>query len=719
MKRRTFLQSSGLALGAAPGLAPAGRPPVDFRYAPQTWQSTFCFPDDPHKSLVGEQGDLRYGHTRGKPAEHFPVSVSFTLNGLDPDRVAWQRLEAPGVPIIRTRIDRSDAFLELTTFATRRAGEGRVDNVILEVRPKSKRSVLASPVVVLRTRRTIALNGTVVRFESDAAPVFLAADCPLSSVDTGDGYRLAVPARPAASDQPLRCFFRFPLDGQVLAQIQAGLAEPDALLAEARSFWQGWSPFQGQVNWRLAGIYHEFLVACARNILQARELRDGKLTFQVGPTVYRGLWVVDGHFILEAARYLGFDAEVQQGLETTWGFQQPDGQVFASAGKEHWKDTGIVMFSMVRQAELAGDWTYFRKMQPQVLKATEFLASLRGKAKAEGSALGRYGMLAKGFGDGGIGGGLREEFTNTIWVLAGLRATADAAERLQLGGYDPVKRLYQELRQAFFAAAPQHMRRHAGGFDYLPMLLKEDPFWDHADELRRPRPQTGQWALAHAIYPGLVFDRNDPVVNGYLKLMQASTQEDVPIETGWLPHDGLWNYDAAFAAHAFLWAGVQDWSRSIFTGFLNHATPLYCWREEQPLRGALIGKPVGDMPHNWASAECILFLRHMLALEDGRTLRLLAGLGGPELEPGEPYRLDETPTRFGRVNLLAEPLDGRRGWRLKFTRGAGPAPAAVHVPEGLGPWMFSSASGAGFTRQPGIVRIDPQSGAWEAIWRKV
>ena len=44
--------------------------------------------------------------------------------------------------------------------------------------------------------------------------------------------------------------------------------------------------------------------ACARNIQQAREIKDGRKTFQVGPTVYRGLWVVDGNFLLEAARYL-------------------------------------------------------------------------------------------------------------------------------------------------------------------------------------------------------------------------------------------------------------------------------------------------------------------------------------------------------------------------------------------------------------------------------
>jgi hypothetical protein len=62
--------------------------------------------------------------------------------------------------------------------------------------------------------------------------------------------------------------------------------------------------------------------------------------------------------------------------------------------------------------------------------------------------------------------------------------------------------------------------------------------------------------------------------------MQACTQEDVPAETGWLPHGGLWGYNAAFVAHVYLWAGLADWARQTFTGFLNHASPLYCWREE-------------------------------------------------------------------------------------------------------------------------------------------
>ena len=81
----------------------------------------------------------------------------------------------------------------------------------------------------------------------------------------------------------------------------------------------------------------------------------------------------------------------------------------------------------------------------------------------------------------------------------------------------------------------------------------------------------------------------------------------------WLRHQGVWNYDAAFAAHVYLWAGLQGWARRTFVGFLNHASPLYCWREEQPTRGSLNADYNGDMPHNWASAMCVLYMRNMLA----------------------------------------------------------------------------------------------------------
>ncbi len=69
---------------------------------------------------------------------------------------------------------------------------------------------------------------------------------------------------------------------------------------------------------------------------------------------------------MEVARYLGYDAEAQQGVETTWALQWPEGGIFAGGGAQHRKDTGIAMVTLVRQCELAQDYSYFLKMRPEI-----------------------------------------------------------------------------------------------------------------------------------------------------------------------------------------------------------------------------------------------------------------------------------------------------------------------------------------------------------------
>jgi hypothetical protein len=209
----------------------------------------------------------------------------------------------------------------------------------------------------------------------------------------------------------------------------------------------------------------------------------------------------------------------------------------------------------------------------------------------------------------------------------------------------------------------------------------------------------------------VVFAKDDPIVRGQIALMQWCTEEDVPIETGWLWHDSLWTYNASFVAHSYLWAGLRDWAHRTFTGFLNHASPLYCWREEQPLQRALVGQDWGDMPHNWASAECVRYLRHMLALEDGPSLRLLAGVTEAELDQAKPYSLENSPTRFGRIDLHLEPAG--RGWHVQFSRHEGPQPESVQLPEAIGRLRMAKVS-VPFRKSNETIEVDPEAKTWEA-----
>jgi hypothetical protein len=709
ISRRQILGAAGalavpveLAAAPSPKEEPRQSATVDFRYSPLEWQTAYCFPDDPHKSLVDQSGRLLYGNPGRGGNAFYPVIVQFSLLGMGDAHVVRQELEAPGVPIVHTIAERAGARFELISFATNHADEGRVDNVLMRIASTGKRAGRAVPVVSLRTREPLKSQGRAIFLDAGGKTQLFACSHDLRLSDWGSSYQVALPAL----ELPAEILFRFPQQSQTIEA-----ANGAALLDEARAYWKNWRPFGSAVDWELPRPYADFLTACARNILQAREVRDGHLTFQVGPTCYRGLWVVDGHFILEAARYLGYDKEAREGLHTTWTYQRSDGALDAGGGSEHYKDAAIAMFSTVRQCELANDWSDFRELKPRIARAAAFLEVMRDKGRAEDSPAGRYGLLALGFSDGGFTKG--NEFTNPLWSLAGLQAATQADGGPSSNGLERAAKFYGELRTAFEAAAKQEMVHHPAGFEFLPMVMKADPAWQRS-EWDRPRLQTAQWALSHAIYPGLVFGKDHPVVRGHNALMQWCTQEDVPAETGWLPHGGLWTYNAPFVAHAYLWSGEQAWARRTFHGFLNHASPLYCWREEQPLRGSNVAGYVGDMPHNWASAECVLYLRHMLALEDGSALRLLEGIGAQELASRQPFRLKQTPTRFGRLNLELTPQGA--GWRLKFERGTGPAPKLVRLPAVLAGLKFKSAQNATAKQGATSVDIDPGAGSWTAEW---
>ncbi len=158
---------------------------VDFRYAPRLSQATVCFPDDPKKTLVGQLGDLRYGFGKGLTVgmEDFATVCTFSLAGMQDDRVVRQWVEAPHIPIVYSLIERSTATLELTAFATRHGNEGRVDNVLLSIVAK-KGTVAAIPRIQVRTCEQLKQSSgppTIVVSEANTNSPFLLA-CKLGAV---------------------------------------------------------------------------------------------------------------------------------------------------------------------------------------------------------------------------------------------------------------------------------------------------------------------------------------------------------------------------------------------------------------------------------------------------------------------------------------------------------------------------------------------------------
>lgn len=385
------------------------------------------------------------------------------------------------------------------------------------------------------------------------------------------------------------------------------------------------------------------LDSCIRNIYQARELRNGEPAFQVGPTCYRGTWAADGPFILEAVTYLGRGREARAGLELQVEKDEGPG------GVEFSKKCGLRLWMILRHWQLTGDTPWLEKMWPIVQSNVEKIFEYRRMTMTDPSQA-NYGLMPIGFGDGGLGGKHRE-YTNVYWTLAGLKAAIVMAEQLKKPFASAWKTEFEDYWGYFEKARNRDKLRDEHGNEYVPVTMKGE----------QPQlPQRGAWAFLQSIFPGRIFKPDDELMRGTLAMLDANQREGLIFGTGW-DLDGIWNYAGSFYGHAHLWLGHGRKAAATFYAFTNHACPLLCWREEQNPRGEA-EKYVGDMPHNWASAEFIRMVRHMLVLERGRELHLLEGKPSGWSRAGDVIRLTDIPTSFGPVSLsvrVAE--DGHSG----------------------------------------------------------
>jgi hypothetical protein len=187
--------------------------------------------------------------------------------------------------------------------------------------------------------------------------------------------------------------------------------------------------------------------ASIRNIWQAREIKNGLPAFQVGPTVYRSLWVVDGAFILEAATMLGAGQEARAGIARELTYQKADGSIEVlkrviaegldgkpwpqeSGGSEanfnYSKENGIALWTFLRHAQLTQDKSWLATVYPKMQQIADHIRQLR---VAKTSTSPDAGLIPQGSTDGGQNGFV-PEYSNTLWNLVGIRSFVEAARWL-------------------------------------------------------------------------------------------------------------------------------------------------------------------------------------------------------------------------------------------------------------------------------------------------
>ena len=608
----------------------------DFLFSPPEWQTALCLPDDPHKSLVSRMGDLLYGYRQGPREFDTRIRVEVV------EGAVWQgqELHAPRIPLVRTTRSAPGFEVEEESFSV--ASPDRRDVMLVRVRNLGTATHTLQPRLVVDTVHPVKCAGTclVINGQDEVS-------CSLALGEAeGNAWKLA----PLILDGGQECVVAVSVGIGKATGKAIALQEATALRDRMIVYWERET---GLPYGRIAvpdPMIQALLDSSVRNIWQAREIKDGLPAFQVGPTIYRSLWIVDGAFLLETATMLGAGDQARSGVAYELKHQKDDGRIQVMRDKfGFWKENGLVIWTCVRHAQLTQDPAWLEDIWPKLQRIANFIRVLRTDDPLPGTddVIERLphteqdaGLMPKGITDGGIHSGV--EYTNNYWNLTGLRAFIAAAH--WLGRHDEAN-LWQAEYDDFMAvlrrAAARDMKTDPHGNRYLPIRMDGEDL-----------PQRAQWAFCHAVYPGQLFDQADPLVAGNLAMLEATEREGMVYGTGW-DATGIWNYFASFYAHAWLWQGRGQKAAQQLYAFAAHAAPTLVWREEQSLQGATF-KQVGDMPHNWASAEFIRLAIHLVALDRGDELHLFEGLPEAWTRPGMRIALDGVATIFGSLRCSLE-----------------------------------------------------------------
>lgn len=438
-----------------------------------------------------------------------------------------------------------------------------------------------------------------------------------------------------------------------------------------------------------------FIDAALRTLYQARETINGQTQFNSSFSLYRGLWAGDAVYITNLASHLGDSAAARQTLDALFSHQLPNGIVDELHPQKIFRTTAEVIWGVVRDAEISGDWSYAEKRWPQIVLGVAGIRGLREETLKHPQAA-YYGMLPPGFSDGGIID-IGSEYSSVYCTITGLRA----AERLALKlGHTKEVGEFRQLADDFLAAFNKNrqrdQRRDVRGNLYLPVRVgfKGDD----------PIPQLTQWAFMDAHLNGEGWLPSDhEIVRGTLALLESVEKQGLPVSLGWLP-GGNWAGMGLFYGFQHLILNRPDKVADILYAAANHASPVGTWVEEQ----TLIGQPVklaGDQPHNFASAMMVHLPAAMLAYDRLDTLHLLGAIPAEWLKAGAVNRLDHYRTGAGTVTLaLTISADGKTA-SLKVepvTRADKPIKILLHT---------TSLANAGFalplTTKDGMMEIQP------------
>jgi len=716
-------------VAAAPSTdAQAAESGVDHRYYYlDSWRGAIGLPDDPFKALVDADGT--FSTEEGKTSlrqgiyplalYESPITIHSTLRGTV-ERVD-QHMYSPRVPVSIAHKRQGDIAIEETLFLARPLDwSPQLTGAAL----KGKNSFRQPRQFVLMTEYTNQGNQPV-----EVTPVLnVFGPTPGPNLDDDkmfdlspntfcrttlaiDGFRqwessttmykprLALKKLIIAPGAKARWVLTINRNSYVNAK-PIEWDEAEKLKNEAIAYWESLKLPYDTIQVPDPG-YQSIIETAIRETYQMRYIINDVPAFYLGARGYNEYWVLDGSFVDAALDILSRNEDAGGYMDYMLLHQHPDGRVQALT--LHWKETGIALVALYRHARMTQDKQWLLAHWPQFSRAVGAIEKFRHMGSSADPSAPNYGLSPVGFGDGGVM--VQAEFTNDHWLLAGMKAALDAAQWLgESADAEAWGKEYADFNSAFQKAIARDARTDAHGNRYIPALMGEQPKESAEGNEYVPtivsddekETASGEWAFLLGVAPGHIFQKDDPLMLGTLRMMdahRAPEQGGIIEGCGW---SSFWTACSSFYARDLLWLGQGHEAAQLQYAIARHSSPGWNFCEETPKQktpGEIVEFDKGcggDMPDIFNVAEFIRLTSQLLALDRGQELHLFEGLPPQWLKAGMVTRLNGMGTVFGKLTLeLKVSPDGKKAV-LKIAPLSDPSCQKVVVH--LGGWASANAN---------------------------
>lgn len=519
--------------------------------------------------------------------------------------------------------------------------------------------------VVVRTNRRLAWDSSNKQLTMDGKPWLTTIPAPTGMNAIEGGYEVTVP--PASRVVVAVMHGNNP-------RIPAHIADADRAAEALAKVWEHQRerfPFPMHVP---DPTIQELLESNWDNLHRMKDTIETKQQYHIGPSVYRGLWVVDATMLMQGAIVNGDTSGSRNMIEAVGRHQKPNGQVEVMVPHALYRETANYIQQMVMYAEYSGNDPWLINRWDHVRAGMGFLHSLR-ESTLDDSTKVYYGLFPPGFTDGGLPG-VNPEYSSVYYTLGALHSVLRTVRRLDIDEpeLDTWRKFYVDLRTAFNKAAQRDMRKDEYGNWFLPMRIGEtDP---------DVRPTMAQWGVIEAINLAELFSKGDSLAEGTMAVLLQHTDQGLAVGTGWLA-DALWPWFSMIQGAAHVHMEQPEAVIGLLYDIANHASPLGTWVEEQQPR-AVGQRTGGDHSNASGSALYLTMMRRMLVNERSGTLELLPAVPETWLGAGQKISIDRTLTHWGALKLETEVSDDGQTltirWDLELRDGR-MAPKVVLRPE--------------------------------------